>query len=158
MIILKYERRIFSLFKQGFFPHNKLLYGVRVLGRILIIVLLSVIVTSCSNTPKIVHYSSCSDIQSCAEKIMLRVRDESKLLCEKMSNDKIIVVKSTFSRSGEVLDMELATSSGVKEFDDVAFNAIRTSAPLFELTMLNEEDFKKASVINFTFEGLKKTE
>ena len=89
---------------------------------------------------------------------MLRVRDESKLLCEKMSNDKIIVVKSTFSRSGEVLDMELATSSGVKEFDDVAFNAIRTSAPLFELTMLNEEDFKKASVINFTFEGLKKTE
>ncbi|GAA6206707.1 hypothetical protein NBRC116600_35050 [Thalassotalea sp. SU-HH00458] len=89
---------------------------------------------------------------------MLRVREQSKLLCEKMPIDKTIVVKSTFSKSGEVLDMELTTSSGVQEFDEVAFNAIKTSAPLFELTMLNDEDFKKASVINFRFEGLKKTE
>ncbi|WP_353519103.1 TonB C-terminal domain-containing protein, partial [Thalassotalea sp. SU-HH00458] len=134
------------------------LYGVRVLRRILIITLLSVIVTGCANTQKAVKNSSCSDVQSCAEKIMLRVREQSKLLCEKMPIDKTIVVKSTFSKSGEVLDMELTTSSGVQEFDEVAFNAIKTSAPLFELTMLNDEDFKKASVINFRFEGLKKTE
>ncbi|MBR9729639.1 TonB C-terminal domain-containing protein [Shewanella intestini] len=126
--------------------------------RILIITLLSVIVAGCANTPKVAKNSSCSDVQSCAEKIMLRVREQSKLLCEKMSIDKTIVVKSTFSKGGEVLNMELTTSSGVQEFDEVAFNAIKTSAPLYELTMLNDEDFKKASVINFRFEGLKKTE
>lgn len=75
-----------------------------------------------------------------------------------MSIDQTIVVKSTFSKDGEVLDMELTTSSGIIKFDDIAFNAIRTSAPLFELTIINEEDFKKASVINFIFKGLKKTE
>lgn len=126
--------------------------------RILVIILLSVIVTSCANTQNVVHNSGCSDIQSCAEKIMLRVREESKLLCEQMSIDQTIVVKSTFSKDGEVLDMELTTSSGIIKFDDIAFNAIRTSAPLFELTIINEEDFKKASVINFIFKGLKKTE
>lgn len=75
-----------------------------------------------------------------------------------MSVNSLITIQSTYSRTGEIVGMELTSSSGNKEFDSIAFDAIKSASPLTELTLLNQKDFEEASVINFTFEGIKKIE
>jgi hypothetical protein len=84
---------------------------------------------------------------------MQRVNEKSKWTCEPKSNDKIVVVESSFTQLGEVIGMKLTSSSGDGEFYAVAFKAIKSAAPLVELTRLNQKYFEKASVISFKFAG-----
>ncbi len=84
---------------------------------------------------------------------MQRVREKSKWICDQKSTDKVVVVESSFTKLGEIVEMKLTSSSGDSEFDDAAFKAIESAAPLVELTMLNNKDFEEASVISFKFVG-----
>jgi hypothetical protein len=69
-----------------------------------------------------------------------------------------VVVRSTFSRAGEVMESYLTTASADAEFNAAAIDAIKEAAPFVELTLLNDKDFEEASVINFIFEGIKNVE
>jgi hypothetical protein len=125
------------------------------MSQYLVIIIFIMLISGCASTTKVVQTISCSDIQSCSESIMLRIRKESQSLCNNMTTDKFIVVISTFSRAGDILDINLITSSGIAEFDNIAMDSIKATAPFVELSMLNDADFVEASVINFKFEGNK---
>ncbi len=100
----------------------------------------------------------CSDIKSCAESIRLRVGEKSKWICNQKSTDKLVVVRSTFSRTGEIIKSNITTASVDTEFNAAAIKAIKEAAPFIELTLLNDKDFEEASVINFVFEGIKEVD
>jgi TonB family protein len=123
------------------------------LGNLSTLILFLLLISGCSTTDKQPIAQKCTDIQSCAKNIMQRVSEKSKWICDQKSNDKVVVVLSLFSRTGEVTDMNVTSSSGDDEFDNAALRAIELSAPFIELTMLNEKDFEEASVIKFHFVG-----
>ncbi|ALT00049.1 TonB family protein [Lacimicrobium alkaliphilum] len=125
--------------------------------RALIIILFSLVFSGCATTEQENAEYMCSDIQSCAQNIMLRVREKSHWICDQKSNDKTVVVKSTFSKSGDLIYMKLSSSSGDKEFDTAALNAVKAAAPFKELTMLSPKDFEEVSVIDFKFVGNKES-
>ncbi|WP_077284950.1 TonB C-terminal domain-containing protein [Cognaticolwellia aestuarii] len=111
------------------------------------------LISGCATTDKKLTVQKCTDVQSCAQNIMQRVREKSKWICDQKSTDKVVVVESSFTKLGEIVEMKLTSSSGDSEFDDAAFKAIESAAPLVELTMLNNKDFEEASVISFKFVG-----
>jgi TonB family protein len=97
----------------------------------------------------------CKGLNSCAQSMMLRVREKAKWICDKKSNDKVVIISSKLSDLGEVIDIKVKSSSDDKEFDLAAIQAVKNSAPFRELGSLSAEELIKAKNINFKFVGNK---
>lgn len=63
--------------------------------------------------------------------------------------NKLIVVKFKVARNGMLLDAKISKSSGIKEFDDTALEAIKISAPFRPLPQEWQFDSQE---IEFTFD------
>ncbi|RYV02812.1 hypothetical protein SOPP22_07505 [Shewanella sp. OPT22] len=107
----------------------------------------------CGTTDKNLMSPKCIDVKSCAHSIMQRVRENSQWICDQKSNDKVVIIQSSFSKTGKILEIKLISSSDDEEFDNAALNAIKSAVPFVELTMLNPKEFEEASIINFKFIG-----
>ncbi|MBS3796952.1 TonB family protein [Pseudoalteromonas sp. BDTF-M6] len=125
--------------------------------KLFVLVAFSFFVFGCATKNSKVEQTSyeCAGLEACANNIMKRVRENSQWICDKKSNDKLVVVASKLSKSGDIIEVKIQSTSGDKEFDLAAIQAVQNSAPFFELTSLNPKEFKKASSINFSFVGNK---
>ena len=99
------------------------------MSKLTVIFVALVLISGCRTTEQVVIKAQlCNDIKSCAESIRLRVGEKSSWICSQKPTDSLVVVRSTFSRAGEVMESYLTTASADAEFNAAAIDAIKEAA------------------------------
>jgi hypothetical protein len=125
------------------------------LRNIVALVALSILISGCTSTAPLINSYECTTLNECIDSISKRVQANAKWICDTKSNDKNVTVSTLFSRTGEILEINVIQSSEDVEFDNGALKAVLDSAPYVEISMLSETDFKEASKVDFLFTGNK---